>query len=93
MMGYSATLGYRVGDLQIYAGNGHVPYVYSNAANAATTSATASSKHTYTSGITANYLIDPTLKVAALTYSVQLRSGANNTYSGFGAKKRVEHGK
>jgi hypothetical protein len=87
MMGYSATLGYKVGDLQIYLGNNQVPYVYSNAANTATTTAVASSTHTYSSGITANYLIDPTLKVAALTYSVQLLNGSNYTYSGFGAEK------
>ena len=89
MMGYSATLGYKVGDLQIYVGNSQVPYVYSNAANAASTTATATSTHTYTSGITANYLIDPTLKVAALTYSVQLLNGSNYTYSGFGAEKTI----
>ena len=89
MMGFSATLGYKVGDLQIYAGNSQVPYLYSNAANTAVTTATAKSTHTYSSGITANYLIDPTLKVAALTYSVQLLSGANYTYSGFGAEKAM----
>ena len=89
MMGYSATVGYKVGDLQIYVGNSQVPYVYSNAANTAVTTATATSTHTYTSGITANYLIDPTLKVAALTYSVQLLNGSNYTYSGFGAEKAI----
>jgi len=89
MMGYSATLGYKVGDLQIYAGNSQVPNVVSNATNTATTTTTATSTFTYTSGITANYQIDPTLKVAALTYSVQLLSGLNNTYSGFGAEKAM----
>lgn len=89
MMGYSATLGYKVGDLQIYLGNSQVPFVYSDATKTATTNTIASSAHTYTSGITANYMIDPTLKVAALTYSVQLLSGANYTYSGFGAEKAI----
>ena len=89
-IGWSTTLGYKIGDLQIYAGNSQVPYIYSDAAGTTSVSAYGTSTHSYTSGVTANYLIDPTLKVAALTYSVQLLSGANYSYSGFAAEKTVE---
>ena len=89
MMGFSATVGYKVGDLQIYLGNSQVPYVYSDATSTSTLTTTAKSTHTYSSGLTANYLIDPTLKVAALTYSVQLLAGTVYNYSGFAAEKTI----
>lgn len=82
MVGLQTTLGYKVGDLQLYVGGGNVPSYYANAAGSRTTTTSiATSAHTNSSGASAVYTFGNT-KVAGLVSEVQIIGGRIYNYRG-----------
>jgi len=92
-IGVVGTVGYKIGDLQLYAGGGYVPSYYSDAGtakqNTFTTVNNSSVIYTNVGGLTAIYTLGAT-KLAASMQSVTAVSGAIYSYSGGAVEQTID---
>jgi hypothetical protein len=90
MYGVATTLGYKLGDLQMYFGSATLPAYYSDYAgtnNANTLYRT--NAYTNATGFTANYTMGNT-KVAGLIYTSQLKTGAMYNMGGLSVQQTID---
>ena len=90
MYGLATTVGYKLGNLQMYLGSVTLPAYYSSTETASTGVITMYRTGLYTngSGFTANYTMGDT-KVAGLIYTVQTLAGAMYNMGGFSVEQKV----
>jgi len=92
-IGLVGTVGYKVGDLQLYVGGGYMPTQYSDAGVATLpnfkTVNNSTVYYTNTSGVAAVYTLGST-KLAALMHSVTAYSGAIYAYNGVSVEQTIE---
>ena len=89
MVGLATTVGYKLGDLQIYVGSATAPSYYANANGSKTGSGYGTSTHTNSSGVSAFYTMGNT-KVAGLVHQVQLLNGAIYNYGGVSVQQTID---
>ena len=90
MVGVATTVGYKIGDLQLYVGGANVPAHYANADGSKTgTGSYKSSKHTNSSGVSAIYTLGNT-KVVGMMTQVQALNGVISNYSGLSLQQTVD---
>jgi hypothetical protein len=91
MYGLATTVGYKLGNLQMYLGSVTLPAYYSSTETATSGAITYYRTGLYTngSGFTANYTMGDT-KVAGLIYTVQTLAGAMYNMGGFSVEQKVD---
>jgi len=89
MYGVATTLGYKIGDLQMYFGSATLPYVYADAAGVKTGSNYAFNAYTNGSGFTANYTLGNT-KVAGLIFQAQTLKAELYNIGGFAVQQTID---
>lgn len=94
MWGVGTSVGYKLGDLQMYVGSVTLPAYYSDTAYSTSTTATTTTMYranpyTNASSFTANYTMGNT-KVAGLLSQTQTLAGAIYTYGGFSVQQTID---
>ena len=89
MYGVATTIGYKVGDLQMYLGSATLPYLYANANGVKTGSGYSTNAYTNGTGFTANYTMGNT-KVAGLIFTAQTLAGAFYNLGGFAVEQKID---
>ena len=91
MWGVATTVGYKLGDLQMYVGGVTLPAYYSDTVTASSGAITAYRANPYTngSGFSANYTMGNT-KVAGMISLTQTLAGAFYNYGGFSVQQTID---
>ena len=89
MYGVATTIGYKIGDLQMYFGSATLPYLYANANGSKVSSGTGTNAYTNGSGFHANYTMGNT-KVAGLMFTAQTLTGVMYNMGGFSVQQTID---
>jgi len=89
MYGVATTIGYKIGDLQMYFGSATLPYLFADANGVKTGSGYLVNAYTNGSGFHANYTMGNT-KVAGLMFTAQTLTGAMYNMGGFSVQQTID---